>query len=188
MRSSVSFLVAGLVATALANGVGAVQDPTKPDKPVPLSQALASDPRLVSLAPAVRDKVLKEADDVKEYCATNNSLSDFFECDCFARKVFDRRFKVGSDVGMTGRGSAPVTGEFKVPFTVILMDRELDSGPCVAPEKIEAWARRLLVDPKMTEARKTCIARDVVARFKKKPYPGNVQALMRESIEACSAR
>lgn len=189
MRSIIRVLVAGFFALALADRAGAVQDPAKPDQPVPLSKALASDPRLASLAPAVRDKVLKEADAAKQYCATDGTLHDFYECDCFARKVFDRRLKVGTDVETMGSATRPASGEFKVRLAAILSDRELDSSPCVLPaEQLEKWARSRLVDPMMPEAKKACIARELAARFRKKPVADNAQALMRESIDACSGR
>lgn len=164
------------------------QAPAQPDAAMPLSKALASDQRLTALTPEIRGKVLAEADHAKAHCG--EWVVNFYECDCLARQVFDHRFKVGTAIQTRGSATRPATGAFTVPLTAILADTELNARACLSPERLTAWVRARLVDPKMTDPKRTCIADGVVAGFRSAHAPGisQVDGFMRTAIDACAGR
>ena len=192
MRTIVAVFTTLTLTLPAAYLAAAAQDPAKPgESKQPLSKTLAADPRLAALGPAVREKVLKEADIVKDLCASVDMPGSFYDCDCFAREAFDHRFKKGTELETAGSATRPASGEFTFNTAMLLADTEFQPSGCVAPaEKIEAWARKRLADPSMTDERKSCIGRQFASEFRKKPVASMTytQELISRAMEACPRR
>ncbi len=174
---------------------GAPQEATKPNQPTePPSKALAKDPRLTTLDPKVREMVLKEADDAKPYCDENAALGGFYECDCFAQRVFDQRLKIGTDIETAGSATRAASGAFKIRFGTMLGDKDFNTGAigqCASLSKTEAWGKKTASAMRgATESRSTCVGQQLAARFKKKPVASMtyIQNLLVEAMEACPGR
>jgi hypothetical protein len=187
-------LTACVICLTASSVVGASQEATKTNQPAdPPSKALANDPRLAAVDAKAREKVLKEVDQAKPYCEENVTLGNFYECDCFARKVFDQRLKTGTEVETVGSATRPASGEFKVPLAAMIGDKDFSTviASCASPSKVEAWGKKRASGfPDATESRSTCIGQQLAARFKQKPVAdmGYIQRMFSEVMSSCQGR
>jgi hypothetical protein len=133
------------------------------------SEIFASDPRITALEPSARGLVLKELDSAKANCETSQSMSNFFDCDCYVREVLAARLKAGTETQLF-RGSLIFT---KVQTASLVSDLHDRLGACVSTPKIEKWGGYMAEQLGMPQL-SACVGRELAVRFRQRPAPNDV--------------
>ena len=164
--------------------VWSAQNPATSGGGVPTA---ANDPRLATLEPKVRQMVLEEADAAKVGCEGSAIAMNVYECDCYAREVFEERLRIGTAV----RTLKNATGTREITAFATAMDPGVPTGigACVSTPKTEKYGKErasgLQLNP--SSAVSECAGRELAVRFKKlpRPKPELIQPLLIEAMQFC---
>ncbi len=164
--------------------VWSAQNPATSGGSVPTA---ANDPRLATLEPKVRQMVLEEADAAKVGCEGSAIAMNVYECDCYAREVFEERLRIGTAV----RTLKNATGTREITAFATAMDPGVPTGigACVSTPKTEKYGKELASGLQLnpSSAVSECAGRELAVRFKKlpRPKPELIQPLLIEAIQLC---
>jgi hypothetical protein len=133
----------------------------------------------------------------KQYCESDPALAAVFDCDRFAKAVYN--YRVAHPEGLTPFGHCATGGGCGVtePLGNLVAVGKLDCTDCLDDEKVMKWAARetdsymtiMIANKQITDAKlkqmEVCVGQQFLARFPAKPYPISIKAVENEALEAC---
>jgi hypothetical protein len=146
--------------------------------------AQTNDPRLATLEPKARQMVLEEADAARAGCEGSAIPMNVYECDCYAREVFEERLRIGTAV----RTLKNATGPGEMTAFAKTMDPGVPTGigACVSTPKTEKYGKEQATKQQLnpSSAVSECVGRELAVRFKKlsRPNPESIQPLLMEAM------
>ncbi len=133
--------------------------------------------KLSQLPPEIQQDLLKEADVIFDYCRTNFTLSNFYDCSCYALSMLDQRIDKGPDVPYV-----EITQEGKFQQCV--------SSPLIAGfayKRCENIIMMRQISDETLEAICSCTGKTMIEKFSTLPAAdiGYIDNLFTESLIAC---
>ena len=154
---------------------------------------MANDPRLAQLSPDDRKYVLNEVSYSKSYCTTNQILPQAYDCDCFARSVFD--YRLSRPIQRSQATTSDLANHRAArPEPLVNFVAKLDCRKCVAEERVTRWVstemRKGMANgwtAAKAESMTQCVSRKLIADLRTQPAMGDpVRDRYNPAYQACN--
>jgi len=136
------------------------------DDPEPAQRPAAPKPTNQS-----RDAAVKELPESKAFCSKDPMLSVVFNCDNFARSVYNYRMEHPTDTS--------------TPASLIAADK-VYLADAIDNTHVDAWVNNRGQAQKLDQKVINCVSQNVIVTLQKKPQANHLQDFYKDAVAACN--
>jgi hypothetical protein len=118
------------------------------------------------------DNAIKEMPAAKAYCEKDPAMPIVFNCDSFARVVYNYRMAH--------------TNEAPEPVASLVTDKKLNCAECIDNTRVSLWIEKQAAAAKLETRVTNCVTQNVIVTLYKTPEANRLREFYKAAVATCS--